>query len=119
MTGWGTNTCLSSDIPFTAATERATRSNLSVCIATVGTPYCASIVIACAGGRRARDDDRSTVRRSHGRGVVLEIDARDRLEHRPHTRHVLAEPRLHLLEEDVGVVEAAVDQIDGLALERR
>src|SRR5215472_10233032 len=48
MTGWGTNTCLSSDIPFTAATERATRSNLSVCIATVGTPYCASIVIACA-----------------------------------------------------------------------
>ena len=48
MTGCGTNTCLSSAIPLTAATERTTRSNLSVCIATVGTPYCASIVIACA-----------------------------------------------------------------------
>ena len=35
-------------MPFTAATDRTTRSNLSVCMATVGTPYCASIVIACA-----------------------------------------------------------------------
>ncbi len=31
---------------------------------------------------------------------------------------MLGEPRLHLLEEDVGVVEAAVDQVDGLAVER-
>src|SRR6266508_619648 len=48
MMGWGTNTCLSPGIPFTAATDRTTRSNLSVCMATTGTPYVASIVIACA-----------------------------------------------------------------------
>jgi hypothetical protein len=35
-------------MPFTLATERTTRSNLSVCMATVGTPYRASSVIACA-----------------------------------------------------------------------
>ncbi len=35
-------------MPFVVATERTTRSNLSVCTATVGTPYFASIVIACA-----------------------------------------------------------------------
>ena len=35
-------------MPFTAATERTTRSNLSVWTATVGTPYFYSIVIACA-----------------------------------------------------------------------
>ena len=35
-------------MPFWAATARTTRSNLSVCRATVGTPYVASIVIACA-----------------------------------------------------------------------
>ena len=35
-------------MPFWAATDRTTRSNMSVCSATVGTPYWASIVIACA-----------------------------------------------------------------------
>ena len=35
-------------MPFWAATARTTRSNLSVCRATVVTPYRASIVIACA-----------------------------------------------------------------------
>jgi hypothetical protein len=31
---------------------------------------------------------------------------------------VRGEPRLHLLQEDVGVVEAAIDQVHGLAVER-
>src|SRR5256885_2864918 len=44
--------------------------------------------------------------------------SRDALEHRLHARHVLGEPRLHLREEDIGVVEAAVDQIDGAAVQR-
>jgi hypothetical protein len=35
-------------MPLTSATERTTRSNLSVCTATVGTPYLPSTVIACA-----------------------------------------------------------------------
>ena len=48
MMGWGTKTCRSPGIPLTSATDRTTRSNLSVCMATVGTPYVASIVIACA-----------------------------------------------------------------------
>ena len=48
MMGWGTKTCRRPGIPFTTETERTTRSNLSVCTATVGTPYLASIVIACA-----------------------------------------------------------------------
>src|SRR5437870_5733751 len=48
MTGWGTKTCWRPGIPFTLATDRTTRSNLSVWTATVGTPYWASIVIACA-----------------------------------------------------------------------
>src|SRR2546427_8462871 len=48
MMGGGTKPCRSPAIPLTSATERTTRSNLSVCTATVGTPYVASIVIACA-----------------------------------------------------------------------
>ena len=35
-------------MPFTVATDRTTRSNLSVWSATVGTPYFPSSVIACA-----------------------------------------------------------------------
>ena len=48
MIGCGTNTCARPGMPLTSATERTTLSNLSVCTATVGTPYFASIVIACA-----------------------------------------------------------------------
>src|SRR5260370_33023535 len=48
MMGWGTKTWRSPGIPFTRATERTTLSNLSVCMATTGTPYVASTVIACA-----------------------------------------------------------------------
>src|SRR5215467_13325425 len=44
--------------------------------ATVGTPYCASIVIACAATAGARDDDRSTVRRSHGRDAYRQVRPR-------------------------------------------
>src|SRR2546430_2571839 len=57
MIGCGTNTCARPGMPLTSATERTTLSNLSVCTATVGTPYFASIVIACAataGARAAR-----------------------------------------------------------------
>ena len=35
-----------------------------------------------------------------------------------HAGQVLGEPRLHLPQEDVGVVEAAIDQVHGLAVER-
>jgi hypothetical protein len=48
MMGWGTNTWRRPGMPLTDATERTTLSNLSVCMATVGTPYFASTVIACA-----------------------------------------------------------------------
>ena len=48
MIGWGTNTWRIPGMPLTRATERTTRSNLSVWTATVGTPYFVSIVIACA-----------------------------------------------------------------------
>jgi hypothetical protein len=48
MIGCGTKTWRRPGMPFTVATERTTRSNLSVCSATVGTPYFASSVIACA-----------------------------------------------------------------------
>ena len=48
MMGWGTNTWRRPGMPLTSATERTTRSNLSVCRATVGTLYCVSSVIACA-----------------------------------------------------------------------
>src|SRR5256886_7370884 len=48
MIGCGTKTWARSGMPLTSATERTTLSNLSVCMATVGTPYLASIVIACA-----------------------------------------------------------------------
>ena len=48
MMGWGTKTWRRPGMPLTDATERTTRSNLSVCMATVGTPYFASTVIACA-----------------------------------------------------------------------
>jgi hypothetical protein len=48
MIGWGTNTWRRPGMPLTSATERTTRSNLSVCRATVGTPYWVSSVIACA-----------------------------------------------------------------------
>ena len=53
-----------------------------------------------------------------GGRVVMQVDARDGLEDRAHAGHALGEPRLHLLEEDVGVVEAAIHEVDGLALER-
>jgi hypothetical protein len=35
-------------MPFTTATEWTTRSNVSVCMAMVGTPYLVSSVMACA-----------------------------------------------------------------------
>jgi hypothetical protein len=48
MIGCGTNTCRSPGMPLTSATDLTTRSNMSVCMATVGTPYFPSSVIACA-----------------------------------------------------------------------
>src|SRR2546423_13810603 len=48
MIGCGTNTWRSPGMPFTFATDSTTLSNLSVCMATTGTPYFASSVIACA-----------------------------------------------------------------------
>src|SRR5215472_14213482 len=48
MMGWGTKTCRRPGMPLWAATCRTTVSNLSVCMATVGTPYVASTVIAGA-----------------------------------------------------------------------
>src|SRR5712691_11799915 len=44
-------------------------------------------------------------------------DARQSDKLSPHARQVFAEPVLHLGQEDVGVVEPTVDQVDLLALE--
>src|SRR2546428_1496109 len=127
MTGWGTKTCWRPGIPFTLATDRTTRSNLSVWTATVGTPYWASIVIACAAtaGAQVLQCPTPTIAAcplarisSQVVGSSLEVDARDRLEDRSDAGHVLGEPRLHLLEEDVRVVEAAIHEADGLPVER-
>src|SRR5262245_10398851 len=53
-----------------------------------------------------------------GDRVVIEVDAGDGLHHGRHARQVLGEPRLHLPQEDVRIVETAVDQVDRLSFER-
>src|SRR5712692_8092032 len=50
-------------------------------------------------------------------GIVPGVDTRQSDKLGPHARQVLAEPVLHLGQEDVGVVEPTVDQVDLLALE--
>src|SRR5207244_5009492 len=47
ITGCGTKTARARGMPLTRATDRTTRSNTLVWIATVGTPYLPSMVIAC------------------------------------------------------------------------
>ena len=47
MTGCGTKTWRMRGMPLTRATERTTRSKMSVWTATVGTPYLLSMVIPC------------------------------------------------------------------------
>ena len=47
MTGCGTKTARVRGMPLTRATDRTTRSKMSVWTATVGTPYLLSMVIAC------------------------------------------------------------------------
>ena len=53
-----------------------------------------------------------------GGWVVARIDAADRLVDRFHFGQMLGEPVLHRLQKDVGIVETAIDNVDGAAVER-
>src|SRR5262249_31740720 len=53
-----------------------------------------------------------------GGGIVHGVHAADGFVDRLHAGHMLSEPVLNLLQEDVRVVETAIDQVHGLAVKR-
>ena len=126
MTGCGTKARRASGSPAILVTDCTTLSNLSVWIATVGTPYLVSSVMAWVAtpGAQVLQWPTPTIAASPlrldlvpGLGIVVLIGRRERDDLRLDARHVLGEPGLHLLEQLDRIVEPAIDQIDRLAVE--